>query len=130
MSERTQIRVDLSASEPAYRQIAGQIRALLVEGHLTPGSALPSVRRLAMDLGVHFNTVAEAYRQLAEEGLIDVSHGKAARILPPKSVEPAADTLEQLRRRLRNMVAEMRASGMSAASVRREIHSLLEGEEQ
>ena len=128
MGKKSQIRIDLNRADPAYRQIAGQIRALMVEGALAAGDALPSVRRLAIDLGVHFNTVAEAYRQLAEDGLIEVSHGKAARVLESKKAAPGKTELEQFRRRLRDMVFEMRAAGMSATSVRREIHALLEGD--
>lgn len=39
---------------------------------------LPSVRQLASDLGVHWNTVARAYRRLADEGLLTVRHGRGA----------------------------------------------------
>lgn len=130
MSQGIQIQVDLQSAEPAYRQIAGQIRALVVEGRLAAGAVLPSVRRLAVDLGVHFNTVAEAYRQLAEEGLVDVSHGRSARVLDRKVTEPRGEMLDNLRRRLRSMVAELRASGMTSETVRREVHALLEGEEK
>ena len=66
---------------PAYRQIVDGMRILLVSGKLAPGSELPSVRRMAMDLGVHFNTVAEAYRTLAEEGWIDLRHGRGATVV-------------------------------------------------
>jgi GntR family transcriptional regulator len=127
--DRAQIRIDLNSAEPAYRQVASQVRALIVEGVLLPGVALPAVRRLAMDLGVHFNTVAEAYRQLADEGLIEVSQGKPARVLERRKSAPDAEAVKALRQRLRHMVAEMRAAGMSTTSVRAELHSLLEGEE-
>ena len=62
------IRIDLNSDVPAYRQIVDAIRVLLVNGELQVGTGLPSVRRLAMELGVHFNTVGEAYRELAQEG--------------------------------------------------------------
>src|ERR1019366_2126163 len=79
VSDDTQIRIDLDASTPVNRQIVDQIRTLLVEGVLPPGADLPSVRRLATDLGVHFATVADAYRTLAEEGWLEISHGRSAR---------------------------------------------------
>src|SRR5579872_7136434 len=62
------LRVDSNSSIPVYRQIVDGVRILLVNGELAPGDQLPPVRRLALDLGVHFNTVAEAYRTLEEEG--------------------------------------------------------------
>ncbi|MGO4879595.1 MAG: GntR family transcriptional regulator [Bryobacteraceae bacterium] len=49
------------------RQIVDHLRTLRVEGAVAPSDALPSVRRLAIDLGVHFNTIADAYRALAED---------------------------------------------------------------
>src|SRR5690242_5223545 len=100
------IRIDLDSPIPAYRQIVDSIRALLVEGSLSPGADLPSVRRLAMELGVHFNTVGEAYRQLAAEGWLDLRHGRGARVVQRGSRPPARpERLAEFRTRLRNLVA-------------------------
>lgn len=128
MSRKPHIRIDLAAPEPAYRQIASQVRTLIVEGTLAPGDALPAVRRLAIDLGVHFNTVAEAYRQLAAEGWLDVAHGKAA-IVAGRRTAPASKTeAESLRQRLRHLVAEMRSRGVPARAIRNDLQALLEEE--
>jgi DNA-binding transcriptional regulator YhcF (GntR family) len=54
------IQIDLDSTTPVNRQIVDQLRLQLVAGGIRPGDALPSVRRLAIDLGVHFNTVADA----------------------------------------------------------------------
>ena len=59
------LRLDPASPVPLVRQIVDQLRVPLVDGSLQPGTVLPPVRRLATDLAVHFNTVAEAYRQLA-----------------------------------------------------------------
>jgi len=117
VSDDTQIRIDLDATTPVNRQIVEQIRTLLVEGALPPGADLPSVRRLATDLGVHFATVADAYRTLAEEGWLEISHGRSARVLPRRA--PAADREadDLFRRRLRQLVAEARSQGVSATNV-------------
>src|ERR1700733_7254942 len=69
---QAQIRLDNAAGTAAYRQIADQLRTLIVEGVLRHGDSLPPVRRLALELGVHFNTTAEAYRALAEEGFLEI----------------------------------------------------------
>ena len=74
-----EFRIDPESGVPVVRQIVDSLRILLVEGHLVPGTMLPSVRRVAVELGVHFNTVAEAYRQLASEGWLDLKHGRGAR---------------------------------------------------
>lgn len=115
--------MDLASPEAAYRQIAGQIRLLIVEGVLNPGDPLPGVRRLSLDLGVHHNTVAEAYRQLANEGWIDVSHGKTARITDREAPVPAPSDAERFRDRLRHLVAEMRTMGFPAARIHQELQN-------
>jgi GntR family transcriptional regulator len=128
MSSAPQIRIDLSSSTAVYRQIVDQIRTLTVEGCLHTGDILPSVRRLAIDLGIHFNTVAEAYRALAEEGWIEVAHGRSARVCNrnvPKP--PAAGEVEGFRQRLRHLIAEMRAQGFSPARISNELLTFAEG---
>ena len=59
------LQIDLGSTVPVYEQIANGLRAELVAGRFSPGAKLPTVRTLAIDLGVHHNTVAGAYRQLA-----------------------------------------------------------------
>lgn len=65
------ISVDLDSAAPAYEQIRAQISALITLGALEPGTRLPTVRRLAADLGIAAGTVARAYRELEQSGLID-----------------------------------------------------------
>jgi DNA-binding transcriptional regulator YhcF (GntR family) len=127
MSGGPKIRIDVSSQVPVYRQIVDAIRVLLVEGALKPGTDLPSVRQLAMELGVHFNTVGEAYRQLADEGWLDLKHGRGARVVERGAPAPAGpERLDEFRTRLRNMVAEMRSSGVSAAKIAGELRAVLE----
>lgn len=125
MAQRPRIRIDPASEIPVVRQITDSLRVLFVEGQLAPGAALPSVRRVAMELGVHFNTVAEAYRQLAAEGWLDLKHGRGAVVLPRvmRSVTSGAGT-ENFRHRLRGMVAQMRSQGISAASIAAELRAL------
>ena len=55
---------------PPYEQVRAQVARLVHEGRLPPGSRLPTVRRLAGDLGLAVNTVARAYRELERDGLV------------------------------------------------------------
>ena len=128
MPPAAKIRIDLNSPVPAYRQIVDAVRVLLVEGTLTPGSDLPSVRRLAMELGVHFNTVGEAYRQLAEEGWLDLRHGRGATVIARGRPGAAApERLEEFRTQLRNLVAQMRSAGVPASRIAAELRSITEG---
>ena len=72
------IRINLDDARPLEDQIAAGLRQALAQGGVGPGEDLPSVRQLAADLGVHWNTVARAYRRLSDEGLLTVRRGRGA----------------------------------------------------
>ena len=78
MAAALRVSLDLDSPTPAYRQIANDLRRHLVEERLKPGDLLPPIRQLALDLGVHFNTVALAYRLLADEGWLELKRRRGA----------------------------------------------------
>ncbi len=116
------LEIDPASDTPVIRQLIDSLRVLLVEGELRPGVALPPVRRVAMELGIHFNTVAEAYRQLASEGWLELRHGRPALVVERKiaPLESSAWTGE-FRARLRGIVAQMRSQGVPAKSIAAEL---------
>jgi len=127
MPSHTRIRIDPSSGVPAVRQIADNLRVLLVGGQLAPGAALPPVRRVAVELGVHFNTVAEAYRQLAAEGWLDLKHGRGAVVL--QRANPAAANrrrADDFLGRLRTRFAQMLSKGIGASNIATELRALAE----
>jgi DNA-binding transcriptional regulator YhcF (GntR family) len=122
------IRIDPNSPVPAYRQIVDAVRVFLVDGTLVPGTDLPSVRRLATELGVHFNTVGEAYRTLAEEGWLDLRHGRGAKVIARATQTAASpERLQEFRVQLRNLVAQMRAAGVARSRIAAELRSAMEG---
>jgi GntR family transcriptional regulator len=123
-----QLRIDVSSPVPAYRQIVDGLRTHFVEGTITPGDVLPSVRRFAADLGIHFNTVAQAYRELAAEGWLDVSRGKQVKAVE-RDARPEAGhaEIERFRNRMRSLVSEARAQGIAPRLVLRELKSIAGG---
>ena len=62
------IKLDFRSNEPIYLQIAGQVERLVASGDLQLGDQLPTVRELATELRINFNTVGRAYRVLEEVG--------------------------------------------------------------
>jgi DNA-binding transcriptional regulator YhcF (GntR family) len=70
------ITIDTTLAEALYDQVKRQISALVAAGELHPGDKLPTVRRLAEDLGLAPNTVARAYRELEVAGVLD-TRGRA-----------------------------------------------------
>jgi DNA-binding transcriptional regulator YhcF (GntR family) len=114
--------VDLASSTPVYRQIVDGLRVLLVNRQLAPGDSLPTVRRLALDLGVHFNTVAQAYRALADEGWIELARRNGARVIA-RLVPDAhqAELATDFQRRLEELIAELRARGYPPSRLGRDL---------
>lgn len=125
------LRIDLDSPVPVYRQIVDGLRILLVNGKLAPGDQLPPVRRLGIDLGVHFNTVAEAYRTLEEEGWLEIGRRSGAKVVSraaPEGNNP--ETRETFQRRLRELVAEVQSRGFPRARIARELRQVAESLER
>ena len=87
------ITIDFRSGQPIYVQIIEQIQRLVAAGELKQGDQLPTVRQLATDLRVNFNTVARAYRLLDEAGLISTQQGRGTYIWE----QPSAETTQLLR---------------------------------
>ena len=64
------ILLDYRDKRPIYEQVVEKLEHLIICGGLAPGSRLPSVRSLAMDLSVNPNTIQRAYALLEQEGYI------------------------------------------------------------
>lgn len=118
------LQIDLSSQTPAYEQIASSLRTFLVSRKLVPGDQLPTVRQLAMDLGVHHNTVAEAYRLLAAEGWLDLRRGRGAAVLERPGSSPTPEARARFARRLDELAAKAIAEGVPEVAIREEIAAL------
>ncbi len=98
------IELDFRSHVPIYVQLVEQIKQLFASGIMKPGDQLPTVRELAADLRVNFNTIARAYRMLDEAGLISTQHGRGTYVLealPPEGIQKLrAASLDELARSL------------------------------
>ncbi|MBI2757648.1 MAG: GntR family transcriptional regulator [Chloroflexi bacterium] len=103
MSSKTiSLHLDFRSGLPIYIQIMNQIEQQVSGGTLKPDDQLPTVRALASELRVNFNTIARAYRLLDEAGIISTQQGRGTYIIekPPPEVEKRLrrQTLEALAR--------------------------------
>jgi len=105
------IRLDFRSDEPLYLQIARQVERLVAHGELKLGDQLPTVRELATELRVNFNTVGRAYRLLDEARLISTQRGRGTYIWEEANPEVMSELrktgLEELTRSFLQRAARM-----------------------
>ena len=106
--------IDQNDSRPIYQQIADEIRLLIARGELMENAPLPAVRQLAGDLGVNLNTVATAYRELQNEGLLAIKHGAGA-VVASRTTNQKSE--ENLRKPLRAALANLSLAGFGWAEI-------------
>lgn len=126
MKQEPRLVIDTLLPVPVYRQVVDSLRSLLVEGALKAGDMLPSVRELGLELGVHFNTVAEAYRLLAAEGWLELKRKRGAMVIERQTPEVQPEATESFRRSLRQLIAQVRADGLPASVISEELKRLIE----
>lgn len=87
-SKKLMLQIDFRSGLPIYTQIVNQVQTRVAGGMLKPGDQLPTVRALAEELRVNFNTVARAYRILDEARIISTQQGRGTYIteIPPPQV--------------------------------------------
>jgi GntR family transcriptional regulator len=96
-----QIRIDKNSHIPIYDQIKEQIKGLIHAGQIRSGDQLPTIRELSVELSVNFNTVALAYRDLVNEGVIITERGKGTFV----DRTPGEDEMRTIRRdKLKNLI--------------------------
>ena len=120
-----QFKIDRTSPLPVYVQLAEQIRLLVRRGALSPGDPLPTVRELAVALGLNANTVTRVYRDLQQEGLLRLERGLGTSVAPRQQRGPtlADRDYQRIVKRTRELVVLCRESGLAA----REIAQLVEG---
>ena len=102
-------RIDPRSPTPIYAQIAERVRVAVASGELTRGDGLPSVRALATQLRVNPATVVQAYRELEQEGIVQMRQGAGTFVV---------DVAPERRARERNAAAKRLEREFLAASAR------------
>ncbi|GAB1640424.1 GntR family transcriptional regulator [Krasilnikovia sp. MM14-A1259] len=100
--------IDAASAVPPYEQVRTRIAALAATGALPAGTRLPPVRQLAAELGLAANTVARAYRELEQAGLVQ-TRGRLGTLVTAR----AAGVPEQARQLAQRYAADTAALGVA-----------------
>lgn len=118
------LRLDFHSGLPIYTQIGNQIQSQLANKILEPGDQLPTVRALAHELRVNFNTVARAYRLLDAAHIISTQQGRGTYIMEKLPAEVSEklrhESLEALTHRFINEALRLGFSEREAGQMVRD----------
>lgn len=125
------VNLDFNSGIPIYVQIVDQVRALLLSGELKPGDQLPTVRQLASELRVNFNTIARAYRLLDEAGLISTQRGRGTYLLDTDEADDheifKRDSIEV---QIKTLIQSLVIQGYSVEEIRLTMETLTRNKNQ
>ena len=117
------IEIDLESGVPIYMQLVERIKMMVASGQLQPGEQLPTMRQLAADLRINYNTVGRAYTILDQEGVISTQQGRGTFI----ASRIREDHLQELRLdKLRSMLGQVVQEAAILGYSRAEIEAIVE----
>lgn len=103
--------LDYKSSKPIYEQIVEQIKINVMKQYLKPGDAIPSVRKLALELKITPGTVSKAYQELERQQIIETIRGKGTFIADEIVLKPDEAKLQAVRKNLRTELMELKMMG-------------------
>lgn len=109
--------LDHGGRTPLYRQIADRVWLDVIEGTLEPGIRLPTVRQLAVHLGVHLNTVTRAYQQLEILGVVRNRRGEGTFIGIHASQQAEVERQKRIEEICRDAIEDGDAVGATVADL-------------
>src|SRR3972149_6319559 len=112
------LHVDAKNGLAVYDQIVRQVKFAVADGALGPGELVPSVRELARELAINPNTVARAYRQLQDDGVLTSVRGTGLAVAAGAGKRCRDERIELIRARLDQVFAEARQSRIDPQKLR------------
>jgi GntR family transcriptional regulator len=116
--------VDHRHPTPLYAQLEQGIRGAIVTGRLSPGTQLPTVRQLAVELRVNANTIARVYSDLEREGVLETRRGIGTFVAANPSAAARRGREPELQALVARVVNEAAALGFSVADLKRQLSQL------
>jgi GntR family transcriptional regulator len=117
--------LDTASGLPIYRQIVDWVKVGVADGRMPPGSQLPTVRQLAVDLNVNYNTVARAYQELERQGVVHTLRGKGTYVADSEIEEDALVRAAKLRDLVSECLAKASEFGFSPEAIQNELSERL-----
>ena len=112
--------------EPIYRQLRQRIVTLILKGAIKEGEPIPSVRQVAADYQINHLTVAKAYQELVELGLVEKRRGLGMFVLPGARDQIAASERDKLLEdELPRLLVRARQLGISESELNAHIKQML-----
>ena len=111
------LHVDVRNGLAVYDQIVRQVKFAVADGALRSGDLVPSVRELARELAINPNTVARAYRQLQDDGVLELVRGTGLSIAAAARRQCQAERTKLIRARLRLVLEEALHSGLEVDDI-------------
>jgi len=106
-------RIRPESGEPLYVQLIRQIKHAVTAGTLPMGTQMPTVRQLAADLVINPNTVARAYTDLCQEGVLECAQGRGTFVKLAPSILIQSEKARRLQSLLDQLITEARLLAIS-----------------
>jgi GntR family transcriptional regulator len=119
------INITTGGGTPIYRQIVDQVGLAVATGVLSPGATLPSVRALAEQLAINFNTVAKAYAELVRDGVLESLQGKGFFVAQKRQIYSKAERLRRLRQAVDTCIHEAVVLDFTADEIKKAVDEKL-----
>jgi GntR family transcriptional regulator len=119
-----------SSGVPIYVQIKEQIRHAIETDALSSGDQLPGIRGLAETLVINPNTVIKVYRELEQEGVLEIRHGLGAFVASHRRSRSKTEEIRDAQQLMRGFVETLRGQGLNDGEIRRLFEAELAGEFQ
>ena len=117
-----------SSGKPIYEQIAEQIKAMILNGELETGAALPSIRLLAKELRISVITTKRAYEELEREGFLVTAPGKGSFVAEKNLDFVREERLRQMEEHLQEAVSCAHSIGLTQDELWETLRVLFEEE--